>query len=59
MNDRAARRLIYAAGLLGVSGDSQQKLLERIKAMPKAEMERLRSAVDWVEDYENNEGPIP
>ena len=53
MNARAKRRLEIARALLKLdAGLSAEQVLTLIRAKERAEQDSLRSAVDWVEDYE-------
>lgn len=56
MNERAQRRLEMARRLLGLDPTMMLgAVLAEINRLDEKERDSVRSAVDWVEDYEANE----
>lgn len=56
VREAQARRYDVAAALLGTS---RAEAIAHIKNLPDARRQELRSFVDWVIEYENNEVHAP
>lgn len=59
MNDRAKRRLELARDILALEPSlTPNEVLQIIQAREPKERDSLRSAADWVEEYESHEGRL-